>query len=127
MHTEQSLRRLVVRDELLIVERPGGREPVCVLNRGEVARTETRQRCAVDLRVPAHGVRQPWFIPLAVRGLPAVAGAVATIDEDGVRTPVLGLGRDEIPPLQDQDLRARVRQRIPSVPPPIPLPTITMS
>src|SRR3954465_13170174 len=60
MHVEQALGRRIVRFELGISDRPSWRQPIGVKDFPEVLWPQPEQRAAVNLRVPADKIVEPW-------------------------------------------------------------------
>src|SRR5215212_10301296 len=112
MDAKQSLRLGVVGLELVIANRPGRRDAVLALEDPEVLAPEARQGSAVDLGAAPDDVidRRPKRLAAPIDEW--IGGAVALRDEELPRAPVLGLPRQVVAPLDDEDLRAAVAQRV---------------
>jgi hypothetical protein len=104
------LRLGVVGLDLLVRDRPRGRDPVVVPELPEVLLSQTVERCAVELRRPTHEVVDLRLEGLALVVVPRVLGDVAVVDEDILRQTVLRLAGEPVAALQQQDPLARRRE-----------------
>ena len=93
VHLVSLLRERVVRLELVVRDRPGGRDAVVMADLSEVLLAEPVERGAVELRRAADEVVDSWLERLAVRVVPRVRRHVAVVDEHRLRQPVLELAR----------------------------------
>ena len=107
MHLVVVLGLRVVRLELVVRDRPRGRDAVVVLQLAEVLGAQAVERCAVELGRPAHEVVDLGLERLAVAVVPHVLGDVAVVDEHVLGEPVLGLARQPVAALQEQDALPR--------------------
>ncbi len=103
VHLVELLGLRVVRLEVAVVDGPGRRDPVVVLELAEVALPEPVQGGSVELRRAADEVVDLGLERLAVLVVPAVGRHVPVVDEDRRRIPVLDLARQPVTALQDQD------------------------
>jgi hypothetical protein len=101
----------VVRLQVLVRDRPGGRDAAVVSDLAEVLLAEADQRGAVELGVPADEVVRAGVELLAVAIVPGLLDVVAVLDLDGARVPVLLLARDVAAPLEEEDALARGARR----------------
>src|SRR5205814_1399249 len=92
-------------------EGPRGRRAVEVLDRAEVLLSEARETRSVHLRVAADDVVHSGPERAAGAVQPPLRGAVAAVDEDGPRRPILRFARQALPPLQHEHVDASPRQR----------------
>src|SRR5438552_16345897 len=102
----------VVRLQVVVRDRPGGRDAAVVGDLSEVLLAEPDQRGAVELGVPADEVVRAGVELLAVAVVPGLLDVVAVLDLDGTRVPVLLLARDVAAPLEEEDALARGREAI---------------
>ena len=112
VHVVQPLGGVVPRSEILVGDRPRGRDAVDVLEFSEVLAPQTIEHAAPELRVAADVVVR---VRLELgTGLidPALRRAVAQFLPDRGRTPVLGLGRHAAATLDQEDALARRRQGV---------------
>ena len=100
----------VVRLQLVVGDRPGGRDAVVVAKLAEVLLAEPVERGAVELRRTTDEVVDLRLERRAGRVVPGVGGDVAVVDEDVLREPVLRLARQPVAALEQQDPLARGRQ-----------------
>ena len=92
----------VVRLQLLVGDRPGGRDAVVVAQLAEVLLAQPVQGGAVELGRAADAVVHLRLERLVVAVVPAVGRDVAVVDEDVVRLPVLRLARQPVAALEQQ-------------------------
>src|SRR5690242_3439993 len=111
MYIEQTFGLCIPRLELCIADRPRGREAVGVLDRLEVAHAKAEHRGAEKLRVTTHIVELAGAKRLGLRVVPGVVRAIALLDEDRFRVPVLRLARQALAALQYQNASAARRKR----------------
>jgi len=102
----------VVRLQIGVAEGPGWRDPVLVLDLGEILLAEPRQARAVHLRAAAHDVVDAGREAAAGAVEPPLRRLVAPVDEHRARRPVLRLARQALPALQHEDVDAPARQRV---------------
>ncbi len=110
MHFIEPLGAIVKRRQRVVVDRPGRRDAVDVLDGAEVFRAQPIHHRAPELGVAADavvGIRPEW---LAAFVQPGFGGAVSEIFPDRGGIPVVIFLRDEIAALDDQDLRAGAGQ-----------------
>ena len=93
----------VVRLEVVVGQRPGGRDPVDMPEITEVPGPEPVQRRAVHLRRAPDEVVHLRLERCAVGVVPRIRCDVATVDEHRPGIPIGHLTRKEVPPLQQQD------------------------
>ena len=106
----QVLRERVVGLQLLVVNRPGRRDPVGVLELAEVLLAEPVERCAVELGRPADEVVDLRLKRLVLRVVPGVLRDVAVVDEDVVCRPVRRLPGEPVASLEEEDPLAGGRE-----------------
>ena len=103
VHLVRLLGPRVVGLELVVADRPGGRDPVVVAKLAEVLRPQSVQRGAVQLRRAADEVvhlrleRRPLLV------VPRVGRHVLVVDEHVLREPVRGLTRQPVASLEQED------------------------
>jgi hypothetical protein len=100
------LRLRVVRLELLVGDRPRGRDAVVVLELAEVLLAKAVERGAVQLGRAADEVVHLRLERLALGVVPGVLRDVAVLDEDVLGEPVRRLAREPAAPLEEKDLLA---------------------
>ena len=110
VHLVQLLGLRVVRLELVVGDRPGGRDPVVVAQLAEVLLAQPVERRAVELRGAADEVVDLRLERRAALVVPRVRRDVAVLDEDVLREPVLRLPRQPVAALEQQDALARRRE-----------------
>ena len=103
VHLVELLGLGVVGLEDAVVDGPGGRDPVMVLQLAEIALPEPVQGGAVELRRPTDEVVDLRLEGLALPVVPAVRRDVPVVDEDRLGVPVLHLARKPVAAFQDQD------------------------
>jgi len=108
----QALGLGVPRLEVVVAQRPGGREPVGMLDFAEVLRPQPVQRRAVQLGGPADEVVDLGLERLTVAVEPGVLGDVPALHEHRLRVPVVHLTREEVAAFEQQYPLARWRQRV---------------
>jgi hypothetical protein len=96
----------VVGLELVVADRPGGRDAVVVAQLAEVLAAQPVERGAVQLGGAAHEVVDLRLERLAVGVVPRVLRHVAVVDEHLVRAPVRGLAGQPAAALEQQDALA---------------------
>ena len=84
----------VVRLQIPVVDRPGGRDPVVVLELAEVLGTQPEQGSAVELRVAADVVVHLGLERVVVPVVPGLGGQVLAPNEDRAGVPVVALARE---------------------------------
>ena len=109
-HPVEFLRRLVVRLEFVIADRPGRREAVLVPDLAEILLAQAEQHRAIDLAVAADEVVKPGVKAVPGRAVPGLGGLVARIDEDGAAVPILLLAPQVVATFEQQDALAGLRQ-----------------
>ena len=92
----------VVGLDLVVGDRPRGRDAVVVIELAEVLLAQPVQRRAVELRRAADEVVDLRLERLAVLVVPGVLGDVAVVDEDVGGRPVLRLARQPVAALDQQ-------------------------
>src|SRR5439155_2124506 len=112
VHLVEMLGLGVVRLQVVVRDRPGGRHAALVGDLAEVLLAEPDQRGAVELGVPADEVMRAGVELLAIAVVPVLLDVVAVLDLDGARVPVLLLARDVAAPLEEEDALARGREAI---------------
>ncbi len=108
VHAPQLFSLFVIGRVVGIGQRPGRRQAVGVLDVLEVALFHAHQGRAIEGGIaadPVIGVGDEGFVVLVE---PLFLGAVAVLDEDGVRIPVLRFLRQVLAALQDQDFLAGI-------------------
>ena len=110
VHLVQPLGLGVVGLHLLVADRPGGRDPVVMLDLAEVLGPEAVQGRTVQLGGAADEVVHLRLEALAVVAVPGVGRDVAAVDEHVVGIPVLRLAGEPVAALQQQDALAGGRQ-----------------
>lgn len=122
VHEVEVFRLGVVRLQVRVADRPGGREPAVVAQHAEVLGAQPEQRGAVELGVPADVIVDLGREPVTVFVVPELRCPVLALDEDRVDSQ-LSRSRGRYPP------RSRIRMRFPlgarrwaMVPPPAPVP-----
>ena len=111
MHQVATLGPVVVGRQRGVIDRPGGRGAVDVLDFAEVLRAHPEEDGAPELRVPADAIVHVGPERAAAAIQPALVRAVAQVLPDRLRAPVRLFPGDEAAPLQDQDPRSGGRQR----------------
>ena len=107
VHLVVLLRERVVRLELVVRDRPGGRDAVVMLQLAEVLLAKPVQRRAVELRRASDEVVHPRLKGLALRVVPRVRRDVAVVHEHALVRPVLGLAREPVAALEQKDALTR--------------------
>src|SRR2546422_5843303 len=106
VHLVELLGLRVIRLQVLVRDRPRGRETVPMLDLPEVLPTEAEERGTVELGVAAHpvvGVR----VELSTLSVPPhLPGVVFPLQVDRLRAPVVLLARDVVAALYEQDALA---------------------
>ena len=102
----------VVRLEVLVADRPRGRDAVVVPQLAEVLWPQPEQRGAVELGVAADVVVDLRRELVAVPVEPELRGAVLPLDEHRRRLPVVPLPGQVVAALEQQDLLARGGQSV---------------
>ncbi len=110
VHLVELLGLRVVRLELVVGDRPGGRDPVVVAELAEVLLAQAVERRAVQLGRAADEVVDLRLERLAIPVDPRVRRDVAVVDEDVLRQPVLRLARQPVASLEQEDPLAGRRQ-----------------
>ncbi len=110
MDAVQPLRAGVVRLQVVVADRPCGRDAVVVTNGAEVLAAHAVERGAVELGRAAHEVVDLGLERLPLLIAPRVGRDVAVVHEDRLREPVLDLAGQPVAPLQQQDPPAGRRQ-----------------
>ena len=103
VHLVQPLGLGVPRLEVVVVERPGRRQPVHVGDLPEVLRSQPVQGGAVELGRPAHEIVDLRLERRPVAVVPGVGRDVLPVDEHRVGIPVVHLSRQKVAPLEEQD------------------------
>jgi hypothetical protein len=93
----------VIRLHLLVVDGPGRRDAVVVLEFPEILFAQAVKRRAIHLGGAAYEVVDSRLERLAVLVTPSVAGDIAVLDEDLFGTPVLGFPFHPVAALKQQD------------------------
>ena len=123
----ETFRAIVVRRQLLVVNRPGWRHAIHVLEFAEILASQPVEHAAPELRVAPDavvGVR-PELRAAFVH--PPFARLVPQMPPDRLRVPVLVLLRNEVAALDDEDPGGESESACAMVPPPAPLPMMMMS
>ena len=107
VHLVQLLRLRVVGLQLVVGDRPGGRDPVVVAELAEVLFPEPVQRGPVELGRPADEVVHLGLERLALYVVPRVGRDVPVVHEDVLREPVLRLARQPVAALEQEDALPR--------------------
>src|SRR4051812_6450881 len=110
-HLIETLGALVVRLQGLVIDRPGWREPIDLLDGAEVLAAQAIEHAAPEFRVTTNavvGVRRE-FPPATIA--PAFLRAVAELLPHRVGIPVLDLTRHEIAAFDNENARRSIRQR----------------
>ena len=110
VHLVELLGQRVVRLELVVGDRPRGRDAVVVGELPEVPGAQPVERRPVELGRPADEVVDLRLERLALLVVPGVLGHVAVVDEDVVGEPVGRLARQPVAALEQQDPLAGRRQ-----------------
>ena len=103
VHLVELLGLRVVRLELVVGDRPGGRDAVVVVELAEVLLAQPVERGAVELRRAADEVVDLRLERLALRVVPGVRRDVAVVDEHVLGEPVLRLARQPVAALEQED------------------------
>ncbi len=101
----------VPRLEVVVAQRPGGRDAVGVLELAEVLGPQPVQRGAVELGGAADEVVHLGLERLPVGVVPGVPRHVLPVHEDGAGIPVVHLAGQEVTPFEQQDPLAGRGQR----------------
>jgi hypothetical protein len=112
VHTEQPLGLGVVGLELVVADRPGRRDAVLAFEHPEVLAPEARQGGAVDLGAATDDVVDRRMKGFAAPVEERIGGAISLGHEELPRAPVLGLTRQVVAALDDEDLRAAIAERV---------------
>ena len=110
VHLVQLLGLRVVRLEVVVGDRPRGRDPVVVAELAEVLLAQPVERGAVEFRRAADEVVHLRLEGFAAPVEPGVRRDVAVVDEHVLGEPVLRLARQPVAPLEQQDPLARGRE-----------------
>ncbi len=110
MHLPQALGLVVIGRQVRELDRPCRRDPSGVGRLLEVAVAQPHQGRAIEGGVAAHPIVGVGRERLAGLVVPALLGAIAMLDEHRLGVPVLGLARQVLAPLQDQNRLAGGRQ-----------------
>ena len=89
MHLVQVLGLGVRGVEVVVADRPFGRNPTVMLHLAEILSAHAEQRCAADFRVPAEVVVNAGVKRAAVLIPPGFLGLVFVVDEDRLGAPVV--------------------------------------
>src|SRR6202023_3194420 len=118
VHAVEVLGLHIVWLEIVVSERPGGRDPAVMPDLAEILPAQPEQRRPVHLGVAADVIMNPGMEGASVAALPGLLRLVFRLNEYRGRIPILPLPRQIIPALQQQDALARrgepVSQRAPS-------------
>ena len=107
VHAVELLGQRVIGLELVVGNRPGGRDPVVMAQLAEILRPQPVQSGSVELGRAAHAVVDLGLELLAVRVAPGIGRDVAVIHEDRLGRDVLRLARKPSSAFQEQDPLAR--------------------
>jgi hypothetical protein len=108
----EALRLVVVGREVLVRERPRGRDAGVVANLAEVPFAEPEEDGAVHLRLATDVVVLAGMERLPVLVVPGLVRLVLVLDEDGVRVPVVRLAGQVVAALEEEDALPRRRQSV---------------
>jgi hypothetical protein len=97
----------VVRLDLVVGDRPGGRDAIVVAKLAEILGAQAVERRSVELGRATDEVVHLWLERLAVGVVPGVGRDVAVLDEHVLGEPVLRLAREPVAALEKQDALAR--------------------
>ena len=111
MHMVEPLGAVVVRLERVVVDRPGRRDTVHVLDCLKVLTPQAIEHAAPELRIAADAVMRVRKKLLALTVQPALGRAVAQVLPHGLRIPVVRLLRHGLPALDDEDASRARRER----------------
>ena len=103
MDVEQRLGRVVIGREVVVLERPRGRDAAGMDDLVEIALAQPEQRRAIDLGIAADIVMERGLKAVARRVGPCLVGLVLAVDEDGLGAPVRFLARQIIAAFEDQN------------------------
>ena len=112
VHQVQVLGLGVVRLEILIADRPRGRDAAVMADLAEVLRPQAEQGRAVELRVSADVVVDLRRELVAVAVQPELRRTVLALHEDRGGVPVVPLARQVVTTFEQQDLLAGRRQPV---------------
>src|SRR3989454_7254737 len=112
VHVVELLGPRVVRLQVLVGDRPRGRDPAVMLDLPEVLAPQPEERGAVELRVAADIVVRVRVELPTVPVAPYFLGGVLALEVHGPRIPVVLLAGHVITALEDEDLLARRREGI---------------
>jgi hypothetical protein len=106
------LRSRVIRLELVVTDRPGGRDTTVMSNLTKVFLSQTKQSGAVELRVTTDEIVRVRMQLLAVAVAPRFFRVVFGLEVYGARAPVVLFTRNVIAAFEEQDLLARGREAV---------------
>ena len=112
VHLVEILGLRVVGLEVVVADRPRGRDPAVVLQLAEVRLPQPVQRRSVELRRSAHEVVDLGLEGFPLLVVPGVLRDVSVVDEDGGGVPILGLSGQPVPAFEDQHSLSRGRQAV---------------
>jgi hypothetical protein len=101
VHEVETLRVRVPRFEVLVRERPRGRDAAVVGDLAEVLRAEAKECRAVELRVATDVIVLLRRELVALSVAPLFVGRVLPLQEDGGRVPVVTLAREIAAPFEE--------------------------
>ena len=102
VHPEQVLGPDVVRLHVVVIQRPGRRDTVRMLDLAEVRGPQPQQRRAVHLRIAAHVIMQLGPEGPVVEVVKRLAGGVSPVAEDSAGTPVVPLWPEKVTAFEHQ-------------------------
>ena len=100
MNVIQVLRFRVIRLEVLIAERPGGRDAAIVADFPKILLAKPQQRRAINLRISADVILNAWVKLVSILVVPGFFGSVFRFEKDGAGFPVVFLPRQVAAPFQ---------------------------
>ena len=107
----EPLRAIVIWRQVLIADRPAGRDTSGMLDFAKIVDAEPRQRRPEEFGVSANEIVNTRRKPPPLGVAPLFPRLVAVLNEDRFRAPVLGLVGQEVAPFDQQDARAGVSER----------------
>src|SRR6266702_8423022 len=112
MHFEKTFCLGIVRFEIVVADRPSRRQSTIMMQQAEVFSAETKQRSAVELRVPAHIVVRVRMKRLSLRVVPVLLRLVLSFEVHQRWIPVGFLARNKVTTFKNKDSFSRGRKPV---------------